>query len=85
MKHSIRMHAAHSLIEPLLSLKPRHLHATLQSNAYAFSIDDEQAFKSIPGTGVIITVAGAGGLENKTQTELPTAGNYSQFCQSGAK
>ncbi len=61
------------------------VHVTLGSNAYAFSIDDEQAFKSIPGTGVIITIAGKNGLENKTQTELPTATNYSKFCQSGQK
>jgi hypothetical protein len=59
------------------------IHVSLQSNAYAFSIDDAQAFKSIPGTGLIITVAGPNGLENTKQTELPTAGNYSRFCQSG--
>ena len=58
------------------------VHVTLASNAYAFSIDDEQAFKSLPGTGVIVTIAGANGLENKTQTELPTAGNYNKFCES---
>jgi hypothetical protein len=61
------------------------IHVTLESNAYAFSIDDEQAFKSVQGTGVIITVAGENGLENTTQTELPTAANYSKFCQSGDK
>jgi hypothetical protein len=60
------------------------VHVTLGSNAYAFSIDDEQAFKSVPGTGVIVTIAGAHGLENTTQTELPTAGNYNMFCQSGS-
>jgi hypothetical protein len=60
------------------------VHVGLASNAYAFSIDDEQAFKSVPGTGVIITIAGKNGLENTTQTELPTAGNYSKFCQSGS-
>jgi hypothetical protein len=59
------------------------VHVSLKSNAYAFSIDDEQAFKSLPGTGVIVTIAGKNGLENTTQTELPTQGNYSQFCQSG--
>jgi hypothetical protein len=58
------------------------VHVTLASNAYAFSIDDEQAFKSLPGTGVIVTIAGANGLENKTQTELPTAANYNKFCES---
>ncbi len=61
------------------------IHVTLKSNAYAFSIDDAQAFKSIEGTGVIITVAGSQGLENTTQTELPTKGNYGTFCQSGKK
>src|SRR5579864_2047902 len=59
------------------------VHVSLQSNAYAFSIDDAQAFKSIPGTGLIITVAGPDGLENTKQTELPTAANYSRFCRSG--
>jgi len=61
------------------------VHVMLASNAYAFSIDDEQAFKSIPGTGVIITVGGVKGLENKTQSPLPTAQTYTTFCQSGAK
>ena len=37
------------------------IHQTLASNAYAFSIDDAVAFKSLPGDGVIITIAGANG------------------------
>jgi hypothetical protein len=61
------------------------IHVTLKSNAYAFSIDDAQAFKSIEGTGVIITIAGPHGLENTKQTELPTKENYGKFCQSGKK
>jgi hypothetical protein len=61
------------------------IHVTLKSNAYAFSIDDAQAFKSIEGTGIIITIAGSNGLENTTQTELPTKDNYGKFCQSGKK
>jgi hypothetical protein len=59
------------------------VHLALASNAYAFSIDDAQAFKSIPGTGLIITIAGTQGLENPKQTELPTKDNYGKFCQSG--
>jgi hypothetical protein len=57
------------------------VHVTLKSNAYGFSIDDAQAFKSIPGTGIIITVAGTNGLEGKQQTPLPTATNYNTFCE----
>ena len=34
------------------------IHQTLASNAYAFSIDDAVAFKSLPGDGVVITIAG---------------------------
>jgi hypothetical protein len=59
------------------------IHLALASNAYAFSIDDAQAFKSIPGTGLIIAIAGPNGLENTTQTKLPTKDNYTMFCQSG--
>lgn len=70
---------ASDVFDPYVKL----VHVALASNAYAFSIDDEQAFKSIAGTGVIITIAGAHGLEDSTQTDLPTAANYSKFCQSG--
>ncbi len=60
------------------------IHQTLASNAYAFSIDDAVSFKSLPGTGIIITVAGANGLENTTQTPLPTAGTYHNYCEGNA-
>ena len=46
------------------------IHQTLASNAYGFSIDDAVAFKSLPGTGIVITIAGVNGLENQTQTPL---------------
>ncbi len=59
------------------------VHQTLASNAYAFSIDDAVSFKGIPGTGVIITVGGANGLENTTQTPLPTAQTFMSFCRGG--
>ena len=59
------------------------VHQTLASNAYAFSIDDAVSFKGIPGTGVIITVGGANGLENTTQTPLPTANTFKSFCRGG--
>ena len=59
------------------------IHVNLKSNAYAFSIDDAQAFKHMPGTGLIITIAGTHGLENTTQSKLPTKDNYGTFCESG--
>jgi hypothetical protein len=59
------------------------IHQTLASNAYAFSIDDAVAFKSLPGDGIVVTVAGAGGLENPTQTPLPTASTYRTYCEGG--
>ncbi|MGD9510472.1 MAG: DUF3553 domain-containing protein, partial [Geminicoccaceae bacterium] len=60
------------------------IHQTLASNAYAFSIDDAVAFKSLPGTGVVITIAGPQGLENPAQTPLPTASTYRTYCHGGA-
>ena len=59
------------------------IHQTLASNAYAFSIDDAVAFKSLPGDRVVITIAGAKGLENQTQTPLPTAATYQTYCDGG--
>lgn len=56
----------------------------LAANAYAFSIDDAVAFKSLPGDGIVITVAGANGLENPTQTPLPTASTYRTYCEGGS-
>jgi hypothetical protein len=43
----------------------------LNSNAYAFSIDDKTAFQSNSGSGLIFAVGGAVGLPNKTKV-LPT-------------
>ena len=60
------------------------VHETLASNAYAFSIDDAVAFKSLPGDGIVITIAGAKGLVNPTQTPLPTATTYETYCRGGA-
>lgn len=57
---------------------------TLASNAYAFSIDDAVAFKSLPGDGIVITIAGAQGLVNQTQTPLPTAASYRTYCEGGS-
>ena len=59
------------------------IHQTLASNAYGFSIDDAVAFKSLPGTGIVITIAGVNGLENQTQTPLPTASTYETYCRGG--
>jgi hypothetical protein len=60
------------------------IHQTLASNAYAFSIDDAVSFKSLPGDGIVVTVAGAEGLENQTQTPLPTAATYRTYCEGGS-
>jgi hypothetical protein len=43
----------------------------LDSNAYAFSIDDKTAFQSNSGSGLIFAVGGATGLPNTTKV-LPT-------------
>ncbi|WP_036283872.1 hypothetical protein [Methylocystis sp. ATCC 49242] len=56
------------------------LHQTIQTNAYAFSVDDGIAFKSAPGTGLVITVGGPKGLPNQTQTPLPTLQTYKASC-----
>jgi hypothetical protein len=64
----------------------RLIHETLKSNAYAFSIDDKAAFKSVPsvpGTSsneLIITIGGPKGLVNTNQTPLPTVETISKFC-----
>lgn len=60
------------------------VHQSLASNAYAFSIDDAVSFKSLPGDGVVITVAGTNGLANPTQTPLPTAATYHTYCEGGS-
>ena len=73
--HAVR---AEDVFNPYVAL----VHKTLASNAYAFSIDDAVSFKSIPGDGVIITIAGEHGLQNKTQTPLPTASTYKSYCRN---
>ncbi len=51
----------------------------LDSNAYAFSIDDKTAFQSNSGSGLIFAVGGAEGLPNTTKV-LPTVPQpYSQW------
>jgi len=62
------------------------IHGTLNSNAYAFSIDDKAAFKSVPSTdegtspGLIISVGGPKGLVYNTQAPLPDSGNFDKYC-----
>ena len=51
---------------------------------YAFSIDDVVAFKSLPGDGIVVTVAGSNGLANPIQTPLPTASTYRSYCEGGS-
>ncbi len=67
------------VFNPYVSL----VHQKLASNAYAFSIDDAVSFKSLPGDGIVITIAGSKGLDNTTQTPLPTASTYHSYCRSG--
>jgi hypothetical protein len=78
----------------LTNVKPEYIfnpytklvHRTLRSNAYAFSIDDKAAFKSVPSTdlgtspGLILTIGGSEGLIDKKQVKLPDAKNYEQYC-----
>lgn len=59
----------------------RLVHETLKTNAYAFSIDDKQAFLSVPGDELVITIGGPSGLPaGFKQRELPTAGTIHDFC-----
>lgn len=56
------------------------VHGRLKSNAYAFSVDDKAAFKSVPSRRLIITIGGSKGLVNTTQAPLPTASTYATYC-----
>jgi hypothetical protein len=57
------------------------IHDTLKSSAYAFSIDDKVSFKHVEGTGIILAIAGANGLENKTASPLPNEHNFKNQCR----
>ena len=59
------------------------IHGTLQSSAYAFSIDDKASFRHVTGTGVVIAIGGTRGLENETPSPLPTASTIFNFCRAG--
>ncbi len=62
------------------------IHRTLGSNAYAFSIDDKAAFKSVPSAGrgtspgLIFTIGGPNGLPDKMQVPLPNLATYRENC-----
>lgn len=58
----------------------RLVHGTLGSNAYAFSIDDKAAFKSVPSDQLVITIGGANGLPSNNQAPLPNAQTYATYC-----
>jgi hypothetical protein len=51
----------------------------LNANAYAFSIDDESAFLSNSGEGLIFAVGGKAGLPNGTQVPPPLPAVYYWF------
>ncbi len=70
------------IFNPYVRLIHDTIPGTLASNAYAFSIDDAVSFKSLPGDGIIVTIAGPNGLENKTQTPLPTPSTYKTYCRA---
>jgi hypothetical protein len=57
------------------------IHDTLKSSAYAFSIDDKVSFKHVEGTGIILAIAGANGLENRNASQLPDRNNFKEQCQ----
>jgi hypothetical protein len=57
------------------------IHRTLESSAYAFSVDDGLAFKRVTGDGVIFAIGGPKGLENLTPTPLPTLDTYQAQCK----
>lgn len=56
------------------------VHGRLNSNAYAFSVDDKAAFKSVPSNRLIVTIGGAKGLVNNKQAPLPNAKTYATYC-----
>jgi hypothetical protein len=61
------------------------VHGTIHSNAYAFSIDDKAAFKSVPvdpktGGGLIITIGGPKGLAYNEHAPLPNKNTIHQNC-----
>ncbi|GLI93827.1 hypothetical protein [Methylocystis echinoides] len=56
----------------------------LASSAYAFSIDDALSFMRVPADGVIMSVGGSNGLENRTGVPLPTTINEAlKRCEQG--
>jgi hypothetical protein len=57
------------------------IHKTLESSAYAFSIDDKASFKHVKGAGIILAIAGANGLENTTPSPLPNEHNFRNQCR----
>jgi hypothetical protein len=57
------------------------IHETLGSTAYAFSIDDEQAFRHLVAPGVIITVGGVSGLDNTTPSPKPDSNKLQTVLQ----
>jgi hypothetical protein len=56
------------------------VHGRLNSNAYAFSVDDKAAFKSVPSNQLIVTIGGAKGLVNNRQAPLPNPKTYATYC-----
>jgi hypothetical protein len=67
--------------EEIFNPYTRLIHDTLKSSAYAFSIDDKVSFKHVVGTGIILAIAGANGLENKTAAPLPDKTNFKDQCR----
>jgi hypothetical protein len=58
------------------------LHKALQSSAYAFSIDDNLAFRHLRADGIIITIGGLAGLQNQAATPIPqNPSDVHLFCR----
>jgi len=57
------------------------IHSVLKSSAYAFSIDDELAFRHLVADGVILAIGGTNGLQNKAPSPLPNRQTYAQHCR----
>src|SRR5262249_1485287 len=62
----------------------KFLHDTLGTTAYAYSIDDANAFKNLKGDGVIVTIGGANGLEKTNPTPGPNKPTSRARCGSAS-
>ena len=57
------------------------IHDALQSSAYAFSIDDQLAFRHLVAAGIILAIGGTNGLQDTEPSPLPNRQTYAQHCR----